>query len=459
MLRLIRDSIRGKEQDYTEGSINRAIFLLAVPMILEMVMESLFSVVDVFFVSRVSINAVATVGLTESVLTIIYSLAMGISMAPMAYVARRTGEHDPEQAAVGAAQAMWMAFWLSSIISISGISYAGDILRFMGSDEELIREGVLYTRIMLGSNWVIMFLFILNGVFRGAGNAVIAMKVLILANGLNIVLDPLLILGIGPFPELGLTGAAVATIIGRSVGVAYQLYMLFNGKGAVRLKARHFRIQWEVLKKIFNIAATGAGQFIIASSSWIFLMRIINTHMGAEAVAGFTITIRIIMFTILPSWGLSNAAATLVGQNLGAKKPGRAERSVWIAAKLNMIFLFAIGLLFFLLAESVISFFNTDEQVVRTGVISLKIICAGYIFFAYGMVISQAFNGAGDTRTPTYINLFCFWALEIPLAYILAVFLGWGVAGIAAAIAISETALAIIAIFLFRQGKWQTVEV
>lgn len=456
---LIRDGILGKEEDYTSGSIQRAIFLLAVPMILEMVMESLFAVVDIFFVSKVSINAMATVGLTETVLTIIYSLAMGISMAPMAYVARRTGEQDPEQAALGAAQAIWMAFILSSIISVTGIIYADDILRLMGSGEDLIREGVLYTRIMLGSNWVIMFLFLLNGVFRGAGNAVIAMKVLILANGLNIILDPLLILGIGPFPELGLTGAAVATTIGRSAGVIYQLYHLFTGKGVVKLRAEHFKIHWEVMKKILNVAATGAGQFIIASASWIFLMRIINADMGPAAVAGFTVTIRIVMFTILPSWGLSNAAATLVGQNLGANKPERAEASVWLAARMNMIFLFVLGILLFLLAEPVIMFFNTDPGVVKAGVDSLRIVCVGYVFFAYGMVISQAFNGAGDTRTPTYMNLFCFWALEIPLGYFLALTLGWGVMGIAAAIAISEAFLAVIAVFIFRKGKWKTVDV
>jgi putative MATE family efflux protein len=455
---IFREALRGEEKNYTSGSINRAIVLLSIPMILEMVMESLFALVDAFFVAKVSVDAVATVGLTESVVTLVYSVAMGLSMAATAMVARRIGEGKQEEASHAAAQAIFLAMATSAVFGIAGIFFAEDILRLMGGSESLIASGAGYTRIMLGTNIVITFLFLLNGIFRGAGDASLAMRSLWLANGINIVLDPLLIFGIGPFPEMGVQGAAVATVIGRGIGVAFQLYILFKGSGVIKLARRHFRLQWEIIARLSNVAATGAGQFLIASASWIFLMRIIALF-GSQAVAGYTIAIRLLIFTILPSWGLANAAATLVGQNLGAGKPDRAETSVWRSAYYNMIFLLSVSVIYFAAAHPLLMFFNDDPVVIEAGVLSIRIICTGYIFFAYGMVLSQAFNGAGDTRTPTIVNLICFWMLEIPLGYILAVSLQWELAGVCAAIAISETVMAIMLIFIFRRGTWKTVEI
>jgi len=456
--RILVDAIQGKEKDFTTGSINRAIVLLSIPMILEMVMESLFAVVDVFFVSRVSVEAVATVGLTESVITLVYSIAIGLSMAATAMVARRIGEKRPEAASNTATQALLLGIAVAIILGIPGIIFAEDILRLMGGSPTLIASGVNYTRIMLGSNVVIMLLFLLNGVFRGAGDATLAMRSLWLANGINILLDPLFIFGIGPFPELGVQGAAVATAIGRGIGVAYQLYLLMVKGGVVRIKWQAMRPDWNILNRLTRIGATGAGQFLIASASWIFLMRIIAVF-GNEAVAGYTIAIRLIVFTILPSWGLANAAATLVGQNLGAGKPERAETSVWRSAFYNMLFLLSVSLVFITFARPILGIFNSHPEVLDAGALSLRIICLGYVFFAYGMVISQAFNGAGDTRTPTIINFFCFWILEIPVGYLLGISLDMGLAGVCLAIAGSETVLAVTAILLFRRGKWKTVQI
>jgi len=458
LINTLTEAIQGKEKDFTSGSINRAIVLLSIPMILEMVMESLFAVVDVFFVSRVGIDAVATVGLTESVVTLVYSLAIGLSMAATAMVARRVGERRPNAAARAAAQSISLAAGLSLGISVAGVYFAADILRLMGGTEELIASGVGYTRILLGTNLVIMLLFLINGIFRGAGDAALAMRALWIANGINIVLDPLLIFGLGPFPELGVQGAAVATTIGRGIGVAYQFYHLWRGNGIIRLKAAHFLPDPLLLRRLAKVGATGAGQFLIASASWIFLMRII-ARFGSEAVAGYTIAIRIIVFTILPSWGLANAAATLVGQNLGAGQADRAETSVWRSAFFNMLFLLGVGIVFFIFAEPILRLFNEEPAVLEAGKTSLRIICVGYVFFAYGMVLSQAFNGAGDTRTPTLINFFCFWVIEIPLGYFLAVSMGWGLAGVCWAIAGSETFLAVLAILLFRQGHWKKVDI
>ncbi|MCB0587631.1 MAG: MATE family efflux transporter [Phaeodactylibacter sp.] len=452
------EALNGKEKKYTSGSINRAIVLLSIPMILEMVMESLFAVADVFFVSRVSVDAVATVGLTESVVTLVYAIAVGMSMAATAMVARRVGEEKPEQAAVAAAQSMLIGLGISVATGIPGIIFAEDILRLMGGSEELIANGVGYTRILLGSNVVIMLLFLLNGIFRGAGDAAIAMRSLWLANLINIALDPLFIFGLGPFPEMGVQGAAMATFIGRGAGVLYQLYILFGKSGVIQLRWEHFQVHLRIIRKLGKVASTGAGQFLIGSASWIFLMRII-AHFGSEAVAGYTIAIRLIIFTILPSWGLANAAATLVGQNLGAGKPERAEKSVWQSAFYNMLFLLSVSIIYFLFANPILGLFNGEPAVLEAGVLSLRIICAGYVFFAYGMVISQAFNGAGDTRTPTIINLFCFWMLEIPVAYFLSIKMEWGLAGVCWAIAGSETVLAIISILVFRMGWWKTVEI
>ncbi len=452
------EALNGKEKKFTSGSINRAIVLLSIPMILEMVMESLFAVADVFFVSKVSTDAVATVGLTESVVTLVYAIAVGMSMAATAMVARRIGEENKEQAAVAAAQSMMIALAISITLGLPGFLFAEDILRLMGGSEELIANGVGYTRIILGSNVVIMFLFLLNGIFRGAGDAAIAMRSLWLANIINIVLDPLFIFGIGPFPEMGVQGAAMATFIGRGAGVLYQLYILFGKSGIIQLRREHFQANLRIIRKLGKVASTGAGQFLIGSASWIFLMRII-AHFGSEAVAGYTIAIRLIIFTILPSWGLANAAATLVGQNLGAGKPERAEKSVWQSAFYNMLFLLSVSVIYFLFANPILGLFDSEPAVLEAGVLSLRIICAGYVFFAYGMVISQAFNGAGDTRTPTIINLFCFWMLEIPVAYFLAITMEWGLAGVCWAIAGSETVLAIISILVFRMGRWKTVEI
>lgn len=455
---LVRQALSGQEEDYTQGSIRRAIVLLSIPMIMEMAMESLFAVADVFFVSRVGVAAVTTVGLTESVVTLIYALAIGLSMAATAMVSRRIGEKRPEAAAQAAAQAMLIALGVSTVLGILGVWFAADILRLMGGTAEVVAMGTPYTRIMLGGNLAITFLFLLNGIFRGAGDAAIAMRSLWVANLINIALDPIFIFGWGPIPEMGVTGAAIATTIGRSVGVLYQLYILFGPKGRIQLNGRAFLPAPNLLAKLGKIAATGAGQFMIASASWIFLMRIIAT-LGSEAVAGYTIAIRLIIFTILPSWGISNAAATLVGQNLGAGLPQRAEESVWKAAWYNMLFLFSVSLIYFAGSYQILGWFDTNPAVLEAGVTSLRIICAGYIFFAYGMVISQAFNGAGDTRTPTWVNFICFWLLEIPLGYLLAVVLGWGLAGVCWSIAISETVLAALVVLIFRKGTWKTTEI
>jgi putative MATE family efflux protein len=455
---LIREALDGTEKSFTTGSIDRAIVLLSIPMVLEMIMESLFAVVDVFFVAKVGVDAVATVGLTESVITLIYSLAIGLSMAATAVVARRIGARKRDAASWAAVQALWIGIILSLVIGLFGVVFAEEILLMMGASESVVATGVDYTRILLGTNIVIFLLFLLNAVFRGAGDAAVAMRVLWLANGLNIVLDPLFIFGWGPFPEMGVTGAAVATSIGRGIGVLFQLYILFRGGSVIRILRRHMRLRWDIIKKLLGVAAGGAGQFLVASASWIFLMRIIALF-GSEVVAGYTIALRLVVFTLLPSWGIANAAATLVGQNLGAGQPERAERSVWRTAYFNMVFLLMVSVLFFAAAPYFIAFFTDETAVIDAGTLCLRILAVGYVFFSYGMVVSQAFNGAGDTKTPTLINFVCFWLLEIPLSYALAVWLGWGPAGVYASIAFSETMLAVAAIILFRRGKWKTVEV
>ncbi|MFM9949411.1 MAG: MATE family efflux transporter [Saprospiraceae bacterium] len=452
------EALDGKEKDFVSGSINRAIVLLSIPMILEMAMESLFAVVDAFFVAKINVQAVAAVGMTESVITIIYSLAIGLSTAASAMVARRIGEGKPGKAAVAAMQSIYIATAISIIIGIFGLVYAEDVLRWLGGDDDMIRNCVGYTRIAFGSNIAIMLLFLLNGVFRGAGDAAIAMRSLWLANGINIVLDPILIFGFGPIPAFGIEGAAIATAIGRGAGVVYQLNILWKGTSVIHLTKEHMRFHWKTTVKLLKIAYTGALQFLIASASWIFLMRII-ARFGDDAVAGYTISIRLLVFTILPSWGIANAAATLVGQNLGAKQPDRAEISVWRAAFYNMLFLATVSVIYFFSASYLIRIFDDTPAVVEAGVLSLRIICAGYIFFAYGMVISQSLNGAGDTRTPTIINLICFWAMEIPLGYFLAITMGWELAGVCWAIAISETMAAVLCIWVFKRGKWKLIEI
>ncbi len=459
ILSFIWGAIKGTNQSYTSGSINRAIVLLAIPMILEMAMESLFAIVDTFFVSKISADAVATVGLTESVITLVYSIAIGISMAPMAMIARFIGEDNPEKASKVALQAIYMAVVIALLIGIPGAIYADDILRLMGGSETLIRDNVGYTRIMFASNLFIMLLFLLNGIFRGAGDASLAMRALWIANIINIILDPLFIFGIGPFPELGVQGAAVATTIGRGLGVAFQLYILTGAHSRVKLYVKDLRVDWDIIKRLGRIAATGAGQFLIASASWIFLVRIIAQNFGSEAMAGYTIAIRLIIFTMLPSWGLGNAAATLVGQNLGAKEPERAATSTWRAAHFNMIYLVTVAILYYAFAPQWVAFFSTDPAVLEAGIQALQIFAIGYIGFGYAMVISQAFNGAGDTRTPTIVNLICFWMIEIPLGYFLALTVGWGLAGVCWAVVIAESLVSILIIILFLRGKWKKFEV
>lgn len=449
----IKDAIAGKQQDFTTGSIRKAVFMLAIPMILEMCLESVFAVVDIFFVGKLGSNATATVGLTESVLTIIYSIAIGLSMAATAVVARRIGEKNPEGAARAGAQAIMVALTLSLFISIAGVIYAEELLALMGATGEIIATGASYTRVMLAGNAVIMMLFLLNGIFRGAGDASIAMKSLWLANICNIILCPVLI------HYFGLIGAAYATTLGRGIGVCYQLWHLLKGeKGIIKIKMHHFLPDNEVLKNLLNIASTATLQFIIGSASWIAMARIM-TGFGSGAVAGYTIAIRWIIFFILPAWGLSNAAATLVGQNLGAKQPERAEESVWKTAKYNAIFMAFVSLFFLLCADFLVRIISTDPAVVKTAVLALRIVSLGYIFYGVGMVMMNAFNGAGDTRTPTWVNLFWFWIFQIPFAYLLAIVWDWGPQGVFIAIVVAETCITITTVLLFRRGKWKLVKV
>lgn len=457
-LTVILDAIKGKERDYTAGNINQALFLLAIPMVIEMFMESLFALVDVFFVSQVGVDAVTTIGLTEAVLTLIYSVAIGCSSGATALVARRIGEKDPKAASFTAFQALMVGLTFGVVTGIVGMFFAEDILKFMGASPEVLATGTNFVRIMLGSNVVIMLLFLLNGVFRGAGDPAIAMRTLLLANGLNIILDPIFIFGLGPIPAMGVTGAAIATTLGRSVGVLYQLYNLFWGKGAIRIERSMMKIDLGIIRRLLEVSVSGAVQFIIASASWIFLMRIIS-RFGSESVAGYTIGIRVIIFALLPSWGLANAASTLVGQNLGAKEPDRAEKSAWRAGYFNTIFLLGVSVLCFALAPQIMTFFTDKPEVARIGTMTLRILGLGNVMYAYGMVISQAFNGAGDTRTPMIVNFICFWLIEIPLGYLLAVTLGMGVLGICIAVPASESLLALILIVIFRQGKWKEIEV
>ena len=455
----IKAAISGEEHDYTSGSIRKAIFLLAIPMMLEMGMESVFAVVDIFFVSHLGKHATSTVGLTESVISIVYSLAIGISMAASAVVARRVGEKNKDGASQAAVQSLILSVAITVIVSICGVVYAGDILRLMGAEEETVKEGTTFTRVIMGSSVVIMLLFLINGIFRGAGNPMIAMKSLWIANICNIILCPLLIRGWGPMPAMGLTGAAIATAIGRSIGVFYQLYNLFNGNRIIRITLKHFKPDWPVLKNIANIAWPGTLQFLIGSGSWIVLASIVARTGHSEASAGYQVALRIVVFFILPAWGMSNAAATLVGQNLGANLPERAEKSVMTTVKYNAIFMGTVSLIFLVFADFIISFFTNEADVKRYAVLAMRIISAGYIFYGIGMVIGNAFNGAGDTRTPTWINLFGFWFFQIPIAWLMAHFFEWGPTGVFIAIPVAETAITIAAYLIFRKGRWKLVKV
>lgn len=454
----IIEAIGGTEQDFTEGKLSRAILLLSIPMVLEMVMESVFAIADIFFVSKLGPDSVATVGITESMITIVYAISIGISMATTSIVSRRIGEKNPDKAARTALQSIITGFIASLLIAVPGVIYAPDLLRLMGANEIIASELSGYTRVMLGGNVVIMLLFIINAVFRSSGDAAISMRVLWIGNIINIILDPCLIFGLGPFPELGITGAAVATTTGRGIAVIYQLYLLFWGNKRVQIKVEHIRINFRLIAHILKISAGGIGQNLIATSSWIALVRIIS-NFGSEALAGYTIAIRIILFALLPSWGISNAAATLVGQNLGAKKPGRAEKSVWVTGIVNMILLSLFGGIILLDPEPLILFFIKDPAVVASGTAGLRILSIGFISYGLGMVLINSFNGAGDTATPTLINLFSFWLIEIPLAAILANRVLNGENGVFIAIVIAESIMTLTAWLIFRRGKWKLNEV
>jgi putative MATE family efflux protein len=455
---IIKKSLNGEEQDYTKGSIDMAIVLLAIPMILEMMMESLFAVADIFFVSKISDKAVATVGLTESVLTLIYSIGIGLSAAATAIVARRIGEGDKRSAAQAAAQVIILAVVISLLIAIPGFFYARDLLLFMAKDPAVAESGYKFTRIMLTCNLPILLLWMLNGIFRGAGDASTSMRALWIANGVNLVLDPIFIFGFGPIEAMGVTGAAVATTIGRSVGVIYQLWQLFGVGKIIKINLSDLKPNGEIIKRLVNIGSGSTGQYLIASASWIFVMWIL-AQIGTSVTAGYTIAIRIIIFTILPSWGMANAAATLVGQNLGANQPERAEKSVWRTAFLNMIFMAIVGVIYLIWAPFFIRLFSSDPEIVHSGALALRILAGGYVFYGYGMILAQSLNGAGDTKTPTILNFIFFWLIETPLAYFLALQLNWGQTGVYYSIVIAESLLAVAAIWVFKRGKWKTIKV
>ncbi len=454
----IKTSLSGTDKDFTKGSIGRAIIVLSIPMVLEMLMESVFAVVDIFFVSKLGAEAIATVGITESLMTLIYALAIGFAMATTALVARRYGEKNYDQASITAVQAILVAIIISIPIALLGGLFASELLILMGATGKIVSEFSIYTTIMFSTNFVIMLIFIINAVFRGAGDANIAMRSLWIANGINIVLDPLLIFGVWIFPEMGIAGAAVATSIGRGIGVGYQFYKLFDGKTRINLLRKHLVARWDIMWNLIKVSLGGIGQFIIATSSWIGLVRII-AEFGSVSLAGYTIAVRILIFSILPSWGMSNAAATLVGQNLGAEQPDRAEKSTWISAFANMVFLGMVGIVFYTNAELLMSIFTADVDIIAIGAQCLRIMSYGYLAYAFGMVIIQAFNGAGDTFTPTLINLICFWLVEIPLAYLLAMEFGFAEEGVFYSIVVAETLLGVIGFVLFKKGKWKTTQV
>jgi putative MATE family efflux protein len=449
----IKLSLNGEEQDYTKGSISKAVFLLAVPMILELSLESVFALVDMFFVGKLGQNAIATVGLTESLITIVYSIAIGLSTGATAIVARRIGEKNPEAAAYAGVQSMIVLVMVTLVLSIFGFLYASELLGMMGASEIVVSEGAIFTKIMLGGSAAIMFLFLINGIFRGAGDAAMAMKSLWIASVINIILCPIFI------QMFGLKGAAIATVIGRSTGVLYQCYHLFKGNGTLKFKKEHFKFDFDLAKSIIAIASPATIQFIIASGSWMILAKLVAETGGTSASAGYQIAIRNVVFFILPAWGMSNAAATLVGQNLGAKEIDRAEQSVLIATKYNIIFMTAVMFIFLFLAEPIIRIFTDDEAIIPFGVQSLQIMGTGYTFYGIGMVMTQALNGAGDTKTPTIINLVCFWLFQVPLGYFLAKTLDWKATGAFVAIPIAEVFVALLAWYFFKKGKWKTVEV
>jgi putative MATE family efflux protein len=450
----LKESLHGTHQDFTEGPLGRAIFLLSVPMVLETVLESVFAVVDVFLVGQLGPDAVATVGLTEAMLVLIYAVAMGLSIGATAMVARRIGEKDPEQAARTAVQAIGLGVLLGVPVAIAGALFARPLLALMGGSEWVLEHGVPYARIMLASMVSVILLFLINAIFRGAGDAAIAMRVLWLANALNIILAPCFIFGWGPFPELGVTGAAVGTTLGRGTGVVYQLYRLGKGTAHFNIRREHLRLELGTMLGMLRLSGLGMFQVFVGTTSWLVLARIVASF-GSVATAGYTIAMRIIIFALLPSWGLGNAAATLVGQSLGAKKPERGEQAVWTAARYNMMFLGSVGVLFFFAAGPLIGLFTKDAASAAYGVDCLRIVSCGFLFYAFGMVLEQAFNGAGDTMTPTLMNLGCFWALELPVAWLLAHSWGMGPRGAFVSVTVSYCLLAVVSLVLFRRGRWK----
>ena len=457
-LALVREAVHGSTQDFTEGPIARALVLLAVPMVLETLLESLFAVVDIFFVAHLGADAIATVGLTESMMSLIYAVAIGLGIGAAAVVARRIGEHDPPRASHAGGQAILLGILVSLPISLVGLAFAPDLLGLLGASSGVRGAGSGYTRVLLGGNAAVLLLFLINAVFRGAGDAAIAMRSLWLASACNMILGPLLIFGVGPFPRLGVTGAAVGTTIGRSIGVLYPVRQLARRKGRIALRAGDFLPDVRALAGLIRLSGSGILQILIGTASWLALVRVL-AGFGSDALAGYTIGIRVIVFALLPSWGLSNAAATLVGQNLGAKQPGRAERSVWMAAYYNMWVLGSVGLLFVIFAPGIIGIFTRDPAIVPYGIGCLRIVSAGFVFYAYGMVVSNAFNGAGDTWTPMVLNLICFWLLEVPLAWGLSRLPALGTNGVFAAIAIAFSTLALSSSLIFRRGRWKARKV
>jgi putative MATE family efflux protein len=453
LYKAVKLSLNGEEQDYTQGSIRKAVFLLAIPMILELSLESVFALVDIFFVSKLGENAIASVGLTESVITLVYSIAIGLSVAATAVVARRIGEKNPDAAAHAGAQSLIICFIISAFVTAAGVIFAPDILNLMGASKEVVADGAIFTRIMFGGSLVIMLIFLINGIFRGAGNAAMAMKSLWIASLVNIILCPVLI------HFFGLKGAAMATVTGRTCGVLYQCYHLIKGKGTIKIKASHFTVDMPIIKSIINIGWPATLQFIIASGSWIVLARLVAETGGTPASAGYQIAIRNVVFFILPAWGLSNAAATLVGQNLGAKEIDRAEKSVMLTAKYNAIFMGVVMVIFLFLSKYIVSFFTKDAEIIKYGAQALQIMGSAYIFYGLGMVMTQALNGAGDTKTPTWINFVGYWLFQVPLAYLLVKGFELGISGALLSIPIAETAAALAAWYYFKKGKWKEVKV
>lgn len=456
--KVLRDALGDREFDFTKLPIGKGILILAIPMMLEMAMESVFALVDTYFVGQIGTEALTTIGLTEVMMTLIYSIAVGLSIAPLSMVARMIGEKKPREAGRAAGQAILLAIFISLLIAVPGVIFAEDLLRLMGGSDEVVATGKNYTRIMFASNVVIMLLFVINGIFRGAGDASKAMRVLWLANGINIVLDPIFIFGLGPIPGFGVEGAAIATTIGRGIGVAYQFYLLFGPNSIVVMGEKAWRLDLDMQRRIGRIASSGTFQYLIASASWVFLMRIVASF-GDAAVAGYTVALRLILFTLLPAWGLANAAATFVGQNLGAEQPARAEQGVWVTLRATVIYLGVLSLGYYFLARPLVAAFAEEPEAIQYGVDALKLFAIGYVAFGLGLVPVQAFNGAGDTRTPTLINFICFWMIEIPLGYYFAYSLGWELEGVVGAVVTAEVILAVIAIVLFKRGRWKTTVV